>query len=70
VDSPSPVLLAVCCYLTFLALGLAWIRGRGLKPRIHEPALLQALVLLHNLFCLALSCYMCIGISARAFHLK
>lgn len=70
VDSPTPVLMGMLLYIMSVSLGLAWIRVRNLKPRLHEPFLLQALVILHNLFCLSLSLYMCLGIVFRAFQLK
>lgn len=70
VDTPTPVLLAICLYLGILAFGLTWIHSNKLKPRLHEPWYLQALVLVHNCFCLGLSLYMCVGISYRAYQLK
>ncbi|KAI5055008.1 hypothetical protein GOP47_0030153 [Adiantum capillus-veneris] len=70
VDSPTPVLFGILAYLTAVILGLQWIKSSGLKPRLHEPFLLQAFVILHNLFCLGLSLYMCLNISIRAFQLN
>ncbi|MCO5586364.1 hypothetical protein L7F22_040304 [Adiantum nelumboides] len=70
VDSPTPVIFGILVYLTSVILGLRWIRSSGLQPRLHEPFLLQAFVILHNLFCLGLSLYMCLNISFRAFQLN
>ncbi|KAH7431649.1 hypothetical protein KP509_08G058600 [Ceratopteris richardii] len=70
VDSPTPVLLATSSYLSIVLLGVAWLRSFNAKPRTHEPFLLKALVIFHNLFCLTLSLYMCVGIASRAFQLK
>lgn len=70
VDSPTPVLLAMFTYISIVLPGLVWIRASNSKPRLHEPFLLQALVIFHNLFCLCLSLYMCLGIAFRAFQLK
>jgi elongation of very long chain fatty acids protein 4 len=66
VDSPTPIILGVSVYLTIVIGGLLWIKARDLKPRASEPFLLQALVLVHNLFCFALSLYMCVGITYQA----
>lgn len=66
VDSPTPIVLGVSVYLTIVIGGLLWIKARDLKPRASEPFLLQALVLVHNLFCFALSLYMCVGIAYQA----
>ena len=69
VDSPAPIVVAVTIYLTIVIGGLLWINANNLKPREKEPAPLQALVLVHNLFCFALSLYMCVGIIREAiFH--
>lgn len=70
VDSPTPVLLGIATYLISVTLGLRWIKSSDLKPRLHEPFLLQAFVILHNLFCLGLSLYMCLNISLRAYQLN
>lgn len=70
VDSPTPVLLGILVYLSSVITGLRWIKSADLKPRLHEPFLLQVLVLVHNLFCLGLSLYMCVDISIRAFQLN
>lgn len=66
VDSPTPIIIGVTLYLTIVIGGLIWIKARDLKPRTQEPLLLQALVLVHNLFCFALSLYMCVGITYQA----
>eukprot|EP00250_Pteridium_aquilinum_P010721 c19587_g2_i1 orf=1-555(-) len=70
VDSPTPVLLGMFIYITSVLSGLMWIRAANLKPRLHQPLLLKALVILHNLFCLSLSLYMSLGIAFRAFQLN
>ncbi|MCO5611408.1 hypothetical protein L7F22_065661 [Adiantum nelumboides] len=70
VDSPTPVLLAAITYISIVLPGLSWIRASNAKPRLREPFLLQALVVFHNLFCVCLSLYMCLGIAVRAFQLK
>lgn len=67
VDSPTPVVLAVSLYVLVVLGGLLWIHARDLKPRAREPPALQALVLVHNFFCFALSLYMCVGITYQAF---
>ncbi|CAM6045430.1 unnamed protein product [Sphagnum compactum] len=66
IDSPTPIVVAITIYLSCVIGGLLWIKAFNLKPRAQEPALLQALVLLHNLFCFGLSLYMCIGIIYQA----
>ncbi|CAK9857559.1 unnamed protein product [Sphagnum jensenii] len=66
IDSPTPIVVAITIYLSCVIGGLLWIKASNLKPRAQEPALLQALVLLHNLFCFGLSLYMCIGIIYQA----
>lgn len=66
VDSPAPIVVAVAIYLTIVVGGLLWINANNLKPREKEPVPLQALVLVHNLFCFALSLYMCVGIVREA----
>eukprot|EP00249_Psilotum_nudum_P025230 c29503_g1_i1 orf=295-1179(-) len=66
-DSPTPVVLLVLAYFVVVALGLQWIRVFDLKPRYREPSALQAFIILHNLFCLGLSAYMCIGIVRQAY---
>lgn len=66
VDSPTPIVLAVTVYLCVVLGGLVWINANDLKPRVKEPAALQALVLVHNFFCFALSLYMCVGIVYEA----
>lgn len=66
VDSPAPIVVAVAIYLTIVVGGLLWINANKLKPREKEPWPLQALVLVHNLFCFALSLYMCVGIVREA----
>jgi hypothetical protein len=66
VDSPTPIVIACALYLTIVIGGLIWITAKDLKPRAQEPLPLQALVLVHNLFCFALSLYMCVGITYEA----
>jgi elongation of very long chain fatty acids protein 4 len=66
IDSPTPIVVAITIYLSCVIGGLLWIKAFNLKPRAQEPALLQALVLLHNFFCFGLSLYMCIGIIYQA----
>jgi len=66
VDSPTPIVIGVTLYLTIVIGGLIWIKARDLKPRVVEPLGLQALVLVHNLFCFGLSLYMCVGIIYQA----
>lgn len=66
IDSPTPIVVAITIYLSCVIGGLLWIKTSNLKPRAQEPALLQALVLLHNLFCFGLSLYMCVGIIYQA----
>ncbi|KAG0586690.1 hypothetical protein KC19_2G109800 [Ceratodon purpureus] len=66
VDSPTPIVIACALYLTIVIGGLIWIKAKDLKPREKEPVLMQALVLVHNLFCFALSLYMCVGITYQA----
>lgn len=70
VDSPTPIVIAVTLYLTIVVVGLLRIKAKDLKPRAQEPVLLQALVLVHNLFCFALSLYMCVGITYQAITHK
>lgn len=69
VDNPTPVVLSILVYVSSVIYGLRWIKSADLKPRLHEPFPLQALVLVHNLFCLGLSLYMFLNISFRAFRL-
>ncbi|KAG0570726.1 hypothetical protein KC19_6G183300 [Ceratodon purpureus] len=66
VDSPTPTVLSASLYLVVIVGGLLWITVGDLKPRAKEPGWLQALVLVHNLFCFALSLYMCVGIIYQA----
>ncbi len=66
IDSPTPIVLAMTLYLLCVVAGLLWIKAFNLKPRAQEPAPLQALVLLHNLFCFFLSLYMCVGVVYQA----
>jgi len=70
VDSPTPIVIGVTLYLTIVIGGLVWIKTKDLKPRTQEPLLLQALVLVHNLFCFALSLYMCVCITYQAITHK
>ncbi len=66
IDSPTPIVLAMTLYLLCVVAGLLSIKAFNLKPRAQEPAPLQALVLLHNLFCFGLSLYMCVGVVYQA----
>ncbi|KAG6557711.1 hypothetical protein Mapa_000476 [Marchantia paleacea] len=66
VDSPTPIVLGLSSYLTFVFLGLIVIKGLNLKPRPKEPAILNLFVVFHNFICFALSLYMCVGIVRQA----
>lgn len=71
VDSPLPMLIALTAYLCAVCLGSHWIRVAALKPnKSREPLFLQVLVIVHNMFCLLLSVYMCSGIVLQSIRLK
>ncbi|CAM6099383.1 unnamed protein product [Calypogeia fissa] len=66
VDSPTPIVLGLTSYLTFVITGLLVIKSRNLKPRAKEPLILQIFVIFHNTCCFLLSLYMCLGIIRQA----
>jgi GNS1/SUR4 family len=66
VDSPTGVLLCLGVYLAIVLGGSAVLAARPAKTaqpatKMPDPAWLRSLVLLHNLFLVVLSVYMCSG---------
>lgn len=71
VDSPMPMIVALAVYLSAVCFGSLWIRVAALRPKkSREPLPLRALVVVHNMFCLLLSVYMCSGIALQSIRLK
>jgi elongation of very long chain fatty acids protein 4 len=64
VDSPTGVLLSLAMYLSIVLAGSAVLAARppqAAAAKRPDPAWLRSLVLLHNLFLVVLSVYMCSG---------
>jgi elongation of very long chain fatty acids protein 4 len=66
VDSPTPIVIGLTSYLTFVFTGLFVLKAFNLKPRAKEPFILQVFVVFHNTVCFLLSLYMCLGIIRQA----
>ena len=65
VDSPTGLLLCLLFYFVVVGLGFALQSGAPPAVKRPDPAWLRALVLLHNLFLVVLSLFMCGGCAAR-----
>ena len=61
VDSPTGLILCLAFYFVVVGLGFAVQSGAAPTTKRADPAWLRAIVLLHNLFLVVLSLYMCAG---------
>ena len=66
VDSPTGLILCLAFYFVVVGLGFALQSGAAPTKKRADPAWLRALVLLHNLFLVVLSLYMCAGCAPRS----
>ena len=66
VDSPTGLILCLAFYFAVVGLGFALQSGAAPTKKSTDPAWLRALVLLHNLFLVVLSLYMCAGCAPRS----
>ena len=65
VDSPTGLILCLAFYFVVVGLGFALQSGATPTTKRADPAWLRAIVLLHNLFLVVLSLYMCAGCASR-----
>uniref|UniRef100_A0A7S0WT84 Very-long-chain 3-oxoacyl-CoA synthase n=1 Tax=Pyramimonas obovata TaxID=1411642 RepID=A0A7S0WT84_9CHLO len=67
VESPTPLILSLMAYFAIVGSGLVYRKAFPRTVKGQDPFLLKALMLVHNIFLIGLSLYMCLKIVYEAY---
>lgn len=66
IQSPTPLITSLLIYLAVVAIGCG-LSGRRVNATVTDPKWLKTFVILHNVFLILLSLYMCVGCVKEAY---